>query len=51
VAAIRAKYGCATESDAVRLALRLVAGGAVKITTAAPTARRIIVRLKSRTAG
>lgn len=49
VAAIRQRYGCSTESDAIRLALRLVAGDAVKITTAAPAARRIIVRFKSRT--
>lgn len=48
VAAIRATYGCSTESDAVRLALRLVAGGAVKITTAGPAARRIIVKFKAR---
>lgn len=46
VAAIQAKYGIHAKEEAVRLALRLVAGDAVKVTTSAPVARRIIVKIK-----
>ena len=47
LAAIRAHYGCSTDSDAVRLALRLLAGAAIKLSMVAPAARRIVADLKA----
>lgn len=46
LAEIRERYGCSTDSDAVRLALRLLAGAAMKLSLVAPKAQRIIADLK-----
>lgn len=46
VAAIRAKYGCGNDSDAVRLALRLLAGDAIKVKPEPAATRRILVKFK-----
>lgn len=48
VAAIREKYSLQSDEDAVRAALRLVAGNAVQVKTVAPTARRIVTQVKSK---
>jgi hypothetical protein len=50
VAAIQAKYGIHNKEEAIRVALRLAAGDAIKIVTVAPAARRIVIKLKTRPA-
>lgn len=50
VAHIREKYGLSTDSDAVRLALRLVAASDALQVRLAPTAtRRLVIKLKAPT--
>ncbi len=51
VAAIREKYGLRTNDDAVRLALRMVAGDALKTQPVQTAARRVILRFKGRSTG
>lgn len=55
VAAIRRKYGLATDEDAVRLALRLVAGDAIKVSpppaAQAKQAAKVVVRFRLRGQG
>lgn len=46
LADIRDRFGCSTDSDAVRQALRLLAGAAIKLSLVPPIARRIIADLK-----
>lgn len=48
VAAIRAKFGLSSNSDAVRLALRLAASDAIKWQLAPAPARRITVKFSRR---
>lgn len=48
VAAIRKRYGCSTDSDAVRLALRLLAGEAIKVSVAPTVSKRSSVKFKAR---
>ena len=48
VAAIRKKFGLSSNSDAVRLALRIVAGDSIKWTLAQAPARRITVKFSRR---
>ena len=48
VAAIRRKFGCSTDSDAVRLALRLVASDAMTLKLAPTGTRKVIVRFTKR---
>lgn len=49
VAHIRAKYGLSTDSDAVRLALRLVAAGdAIQVKVAPVATKRIVIKLKAK---
>jgi hypothetical protein len=50
IAAIQAKYGIHAKEEAVRLALHLAAGDAIKVTTAAPVARKVVIKLKARVA-
>ena len=51
VAAIRARYGLSTDSDAVRFALRLVAGDAVKWSIVPGQAKKIRLLVKLRPPG
>jgi hypothetical protein len=52
VAAIREKYALSTDSDAVRLALRLVAqADGLQIKLAPVPAKRIVIKLKRPTTG
>lgn len=48
VAAIREKYGIHSDEDAIRLALRLVAGDAIQVKTVAPAARRSATQVKAK---
>jgi hypothetical protein len=48
VARIRQKFGCSTDSDAVRLALRLVASDALAIKLAPTGARKVIIKFTRR---
>jgi Arc/MetJ family transcription regulator len=47
VAAIMTRYGLASKEDAIRLALRMAAGDAIKITTIAAPAKRLVVEIKA----
>ncbi|HZS78334.1 MAG TPA: hypothetical protein VFA41_17110 [Ktedonobacteraceae bacterium] len=48
VSEIRRKFGLSTDSDAVRLALRLVAGDAVKWSIIPGKTKKIVVKVKLR---
>jgi Arc/MetJ family transcription regulator len=48
VAAVMAKYGIHNKEEAIRLALRLAAGDAIKVTTSAPAARRLVIKIKAK---
>lgn len=48
VEAVRAKYGLQSNEDAIRLALRLAAGDAIKVTTSAPAAKKVVIKIKAR---
>lgn len=47
VSEIMARYGLASKEDAIRLALRLAAGDAIKITTAAAPAKRLVAEIRA----
>jgi hypothetical protein len=51
VAAIRDKFKFSNDSDAVRLALRLVAASDIQVKITPVAARRIVIKLKSPTTG